>query len=70
MKGKKKRVSSSGWAGGEFGPAERGRARPRGQEAHLARQRGNGAGTVPWARAHVPARREGDGVSDSRLEGG
>jgi hypothetical protein len=61
-KGKKKRVSSAGWARGKFGPAERGRMRTRGQAAHLASQRGNSAGTVSWARAHVPARRGGDGV--------
>jgi hypothetical protein len=37
------------WAGGDFGPAS---ARPRGQAAHSARQRGkpfrDGAGTAPW----------------------
>jgi hypothetical protein len=30
------------------------RARARGQVAHLARQRENGAETASWARAHVP----------------
>jgi hypothetical protein len=54
-KGKRKRkgISSASWTGGIFGPAERGRARPRGQAAHLARQRWNGAGTASWAWAHV-----------------
>jgi hypothetical protein len=40
---------------GGFGPAERGRARPRGQVAHLARQRGNIVGTALWVQAHVPS---------------
>jgi hypothetical protein len=40
---------------GKFGPAERGRARQRGQAAHLARQRGNGAG--PCARGRGRGRR-------------
>jgi hypothetical protein len=53
-KRKRKEISSASWVGGDFGLAERGRARPRGQAAHLARQRGNGVGTAPWARAHVP----------------
>ena len=68
-KGKKKRVSSAGWARGKFGPAERGRARPRGQAAHLAHQRGNGAGTAPWAWAHVPEGGGGDGVRGDDVGG-
>jgi hypothetical protein len=45
-KGKRKRkgISSASWAGGKFSPVERGRARSRGQAAHLARQRGERRG--------------------------
>jgi hypothetical protein len=52
-KGKRKRkeISLASWARGDFGPAERGHARPCGRAAHLACQQGNGVGTV---RAHVP----------------
>jgi hypothetical protein len=52
--GKRKKKRDSHLAGpvGDFGPAERGRAR--GQVAHQARQWGNGAGTASWVWAHVP----------------
>jgi hypothetical protein len=46
-------------SGGIFGPAKRRRARAGGPAGPPA---GDGAGTAPWARAHVAARRGGDGV--------
>jgi hypothetical protein len=49
---------SVSWAQGGIWPS-RG---ARGQAAHLACQRGNGAGTAPWAWAHVPEGGGGDGV--------
>jgi hypothetical protein len=45
-----------------------------GRRPHLARQQGNGAGTTPWARAHVPEggeaddARRGDGRGANRSE--
>jgi hypothetical protein len=60
-KRKKKRDSQLAGRGGDFGPAERG------QVAHQARQWGNGAGTVPWAWAHVP---EEGGLTASSGDGG
>jgi hypothetical protein len=61
MKGKRKEISSASWAGGDFGLAERGRARPRGQVAHLARERGNDAGPRARGRGRLMALGGGDG---------
>jgi hypothetical protein len=58
-KKEKEKEFQANWVGGDFGPAS---ARPRGQAAHSARQRRNGAGMAPWARAHVPEGGEADGV--------
>jgi hypothetical protein len=66
-KGKRKGISSASWDGGGIRPS---RARARGEAAHLACQRGNGAGTVPWAWAHVPEGGGGDGVRRGVTGGG
>jgi hypothetical protein len=53
----KEKEFSASWVGGNFGPAERGRARGAGGPAGL-----QGAGTArrtPWARAHAPERGKG-----------
>jgi hypothetical protein len=55
--GKNKRISLLTGPGGDFGLA-RARARPRGQAAQHGPPEGAARLTVPWARAHVPARGE------------
>jgi hypothetical protein len=61
-KGKKKRNSKLTRPGG-FWPSERRRARGRvGRRPTRPAKRGNGAGTAPWARAHVLEGGEADGV--------
>jgi hypothetical protein len=58
-KREKKRNSKLTGPGGILTQRARASARPRGQ---AARQRRNGAGMAPWARAHVPEGGEADGV--------
>jgi hypothetical protein len=63
-KKKKKRVFSASWAGGDFGPVEHRCAR--GADGPAGPPAGDRAGTTPWERAHVPARRGGDDVRGGR----
>jgi hypothetical protein len=71
-KEKEKRIPQLAEWGGDFGPAERGRARPHRQAAHLARQRGNGAGTARGRRhgRGPTCQREGEADGARRGDGG
>jgi hypothetical protein len=55
------------WAGGDFGPSGRKRAR---QAAHLAHQRGRQRGTVPWRGPTCQREEEGLTARSGRRRGG
>jgi hypothetical protein len=66
-KRKKKKEFSDSWAGGNFGLAERGRARG-GQAAQPAHGGAAMARWAPWARAHASARGGGGGANRPGLD--